>query len=308
MKPRRETGHHPRDTILIVDDTPSNIQVLAEALSSNYEIKVATDGKAALEIMSQEEKPDMVLLDVMMPEMDGYQACRRIKQEPSIWDIPIIFVTAKAEAEDQQRGFDLGAVDYITKPFDIPLVMARINVHLRLKHKSEQLERLALLDGLTDIPNRRALEETLDRELRRSRREGTPISLVMIDVDHFKAFNDHYGHGAGDSCLRKIAHTIAASLFRPGDLVGRYGGEEFLVILPNSDQEGAVKVAENIRENVEELQIPHDFSPVTNHVTISMGVKSLLCRDRSRCSEALQQADQALYKAKEQGRNRVVVD
>ena len=147
--------------ILIVDDTPANIQVLAGALNDRYAIKVATSGKSALEIMSQAEKPDLVLLDVMMPEMDGYQVCRSIKADPSTWDIPVIFVTAKVQAEDQQMGFDLGAVDYITKPFEIPLVIARINVHLRLKHKSEQLERLALLDGLTDIPNRRALEDTL---------------------------------------------------------------------------------------------------------------------------------------------------
>ena len=306
MNSFQKAGDHRKDTILIVDDTPANIQVLAGALNDKYAIKVATSGKAALEIMSQAEKPDLVLLDVMMPEMDGYQVCRSIKEEPSTWDIPVIFVTAKVQAEDQQMGFDLGAVDYITKPFEIPLVIARINVHLRLKHKSEQLERLALLDGLTDIPNRRALEDTLERELKRSRRETKPISLLMIDVDNFKAYNDHYGHGAGDSCLRRIAQSLGDSLMRPGDVVGRYGGEEFLVILPGCDQEGAIMVGEKIRKNVEALKIPHNFSQAADYVTISVGVKSMQCEDEEVCGDVLLQADQALYQAKEQGRNRVV--
>ena len=186
-----------KETILIVDDTPTNIQILAQALRNSYAIKVAANGAAALEIVLGQEKPDLILLDIMMPEMDGYEVCRRIKQDPTSWDIPIIFVSAKDELADQKLGFDLGAVDYIAKPFEVPLVLARVNVHLRLKRKTESLERLALLDGLTDIPNRRALEEALTREYGRSRRNGTPLSLLMIDVDHFKAFNDHYGHGVG---------------------------------------------------------------------------------------------------------------
>ena len=146
----------------------------------------------------------------------------------------------------------------------------------------------------------------MQREIKRSRREGKPISLLMIDVDNFKAYNDHYGHGAGDSCLRRIAQCLGDSLMRPGDVVGRYGGEEFLVILPGCDQEGAVMVGEKIRQNVEALNIPHNFSRVADHVTISAGGKSMQCEDEEVCGDVLLQADQALYQAKEQGRNRVV--
>ena len=294
-----------KETILIVDDTPTNIQILAQALMKNYEIKVAVSGAAALGITLGKDKPDLILLDVMMPEMDGYEVCRRIKQDPESWDIPIIFVTAKGEFADQKLGFDLGAVDYITKPFEIPLVLARINVHLRLKRKSERLERLALLDGLTDIPNRRALENHLHREYGRAKRNCSSLSLLMIDVDYFKPFNDHYGHGVGDVCLCSIAHSLQKSLKRPTDYAARYGGEEFVVILPDCDKEGALVVADNIRRQIIALDIPHALSEIAPHVTVSIGCKTMVC-DEDSASDLLSQADQALYLAKEQGRNRVV--
>jgi diguanylate cyclase (GGDEF)-like protein len=295
-----------KETILVVDDTPTNIQVLAQALMNSYDIKVATSGSAALEIVMGNKKPDLILLDIMMPEMDGYEVCRRIKEEPSTWDIPIIFVTAKDEVSDQKRGFDLGAADYIAKPFELPLVMARINVHLRLKHKTERLERLALLDGLTDIPNRRALEDTLSRECGRSARERKPLSVLMIDVDHFKAFNDHYGHGAGDECLRAVAKALESALQRGTDYVGRYGGEEFVVILPDCDAAGALIVADRILGRISSLAIPHTFSETADHVTVSIGCESMQCETYTLNTELLEKADQVLYLAKEQGRNRVV--
>ncbi len=295
-----------KETILIVDDTPTNIQILAQALRNSYAIKVAANGAAALEIVLGQEKPDLILLDIMMPEMDGYEVCRRIKQDPTSWDIPIIFVSAKDELADQKLGFDLGAVDYIAKPFEVPLVLARVNVHLRLKRKTESLERLALLDGLTDIPNRRALEEALTREYGRSRRNGTPLSLLMIDVDHFKAFNDHYGHGVGDDCLRAIAQTIEAAMLRPADFAGRYGGEEFAVILPESDKDGALVVADKIRRQVASLNIPHAYSPTAPFVTVSVGLKTYQSAEDKTNTALLQEVDRALYFAKEQGRDRVV--
>lgn len=294
--------------ILIVDDTPANIQILASALVKKYEILIATSGRAALELVHKKEKPDMILLDVMMPEMDGYEVCRLVKEDPATWSIPIVFITAKGDVTDQQHGFDLGAEDYIVKPFDLPLVIARINVHIRLKRKSDQLEHLALLDGLTDIPNRRALENTLQREFGRAQREGKPLSLLMVDVDYFKPFNDTYGHGAGDECLRTIAHTLEACLLRPGDFIGRYGGEEFLVVLPDCDQAGALVVAEKLRCNIEGLSIPHKESKTSGHVTISVGVKSFQRYSKGKAERMLQGVDRALYCAKERGRNQIAVD
>jgi len=203
---------------------------------------VAPHGQAALTLLQGEAQPDLILLDIMMPDMDGYEVCRRIKQDPAIWHIPIIFLTAKGAVADQQLGFDLGAVDYIVKPVEIPLLLARVRAHIRLKRKSEQLEKLAMIDGLTDIANRRAL------------------ALLMVDIDHFKAFNDHYGHGAGDECLRRVAQCLAMGLLRPGDFIARYGSEEFCVILPQCTAAGALQVAENLLTAVAELQIPHAYA------------------------------------------------
>ncbi|WP_167752459.1 diguanylate cyclase [Thiorhodococcus mannitoliphagus] len=296
-----------RARILVVDDTAANIQIVAAALSKQYEIMVATGGEAALALLRETDKPDLILLDIMMPEMDGHEVCRRIKEDPATWDIPIIFLTAKGAVEDQQRGFNLGAVDYITKPIEIPLLLARVGVHIQLKRKSEQLEKLAMLDGLTEIANRRALDVRLPQECQRTAREGVPLAVLMIDIDHFKAFNDRYGHGAGDECLRRVAQTIEAVPHRPGDFVARYGGEEFCVILPNCDRAGALQVAENLRSAVAALDIPHAYSSAARHVTISIGFSARWVAGEETGPSAIQrEADAALYQAKSQGRNRVV--
>ncbi len=292
--------------ILIVDDTPANIQVMAQALAPYYELQVTTRGAKALELLQREEKPDLVLLDIMMPEMDGYEVCTRIKKMPELWGIPIIFVSAKGEVVDQQRGFALGAVDYITKPIEIPLVLARIKVHIRLKCQAECLERMAMLDGLTDIPNRKSLENTLQDEAKRASRSGKPLALLMVDVDHFKAFNDFYGHGAGDECLRSVAQVLESSLNRSSDFVARYGGEEFVVVLPECDAEGALRIARQLCRNVEALHIPHAKSATVEHVSVSIGCVSRTLENDANIDNLLKQADIALYQAKEQGRNQVV--
>lgn len=294
-----------RPTVLIVDDTPTNIQILAQALKYDYTIQTATNGPAALSLLQEADKPDLILLDIKMPVMDGYEVCRRIKQDPETWHIPVIFVTALDQFKDQQKGFDLGAVDYITKPFGVPLVIARVKVHIRLKLKSEMLEKLAFLDGLTDIPNRRGLEETFTKEWGRAKRTGTPLSALMIDVDCFKAFNDHYGHGAGDECLRRVAQILERGLMRPGDFIGRYGGEEFSVILPDCDTAGAALVAENLRARVAALKISHAHSAAADSVTISIGYATRIVGPDSSWSDLLDEADKALYLAKTRGRNRI---
>ncbi|WP_238551760.1 response regulator [Candidatus Symbiobacter mobilis] len=297
----------PLPKVLIVDDMPGNIHILAKALVNRYDVRCATNSYAALAMLLRSEKPDLILLDVMMPGMDGYEVCRRIKREPATQEIPIIFTSAKDDMMNQQHGFNLGAVDYITKPISIPLMLERVHVHIRLKQKTERLEKLAMIDGLTDIPNRRSIEEALDRECGRSRRDGIALSVLMIDVDHFKNFNDRYGHGAGDICLQHIAAALWQELRRPGDFVGRYGGEEFLVLLPECSQEGAVTIADNLREAVGNLAIPHEQSTVADHVTISIGVCSLYVSSSNTPHSILQDADRALYAAKSQGRNQVVV-
>lgn len=298
--------HKPQ--ILIVDDEPINVKILVEALRKDYRIKAATRGNEALAIVTSDdlaERPDLVLLDVMMPKMDGYEVCRQMQENPQTRPIPVIFVTAKRDIEDEEKGLALGAVDYIYKPFAIPIVKARIRTHLNIKHQSDLLESLAMLDGLTHIANRRRFDEAICAEWRRARRESSSISLVMLDIDHFKLFNDHYGHGAGDLALRSVAETLTNAAKRPGDLVARYGGEEFVAILPNTDVEGARYVAERFRLAVEACGIEHAYSPTADHITVSIGFATMVGCAGDLSEVLIASADRMLYLAKASGRNRV---
>lgn len=294
-----------RPTILVVDDQPTNIHILAEALAGLYEIKIATSGAVALELMALPDKPDLILLDIVMPGIDGYEVCRQIKNSEPTKDIPVIFVTAKSEAEDEERGLNLGAVDYISKPYKLPIILARVRNHLSLKHKSDLLESFALLDGLTGIPNRRRFDETFDAEWRRAVRSGRPLSLIMMDIDFFKQYNDHYGHGAGDNCLINVAKCILYCVNRPGDLVARYGGEEFIALLPLTDAEGAKIIAEHMVNEIAALMLPHAHSAVAPHITISAGCASIIATQENSPESLLQNVDRLLYMAKHAGRNRV---
>ncbi|CAM4165486.1 diguanylate cyclase [Vreelandella rituensis] len=301
---------HKKQTVLIVDDQPDNIQVLANLLKADYRIKVANKGEKALTIAGGEDAPDLILLDVQMPGLDGYEVCRQLKEDASTHDIPIIFVTARDSVSDEEKGFLLGAVDYIAKPFYPAIVRARVNTHMSLKLKTDLLEQVVMLDGLTGIPNRRYFDEQLAKELRRSRRQGEPLAVIMMDVDHFKQFNDYYGHGPGDDCLKKVARTLEAAAERPADLVARYGGEEFVALLPGTDAEGASWVAERLREAILTLAIPHAHSSAAEVVTLSLGVAVLSPHIDEQVGEhimesknLLSQADQALYAAKKAGRN-----
>lgn len=296
-----------RHAILIVDDMTSNIQVLANALQEDYRIKVATSGERALQIAQSESPPDLILLDIMMPGLDGYQVCKQLKSDPKTSGIPIIFVTALTEVSDEEKGLNLGAVDYITKPFHLPIVKARVRNHMSLKLKTDLLEELSHVDGLTHIANRRHFNEVLDKEARRILRLSQPISLIMLDIDFFKPFNDNYGHGLGDECLTQVAKALRSVIKRPGDLLARYGGEEFAVILPETPEQGAYKVGEDLRAAVEAMRFSHQYSEVADHVTISVGVASNE-HDQGECMQTLlQRADQALYQAKKAGRNQVKV-
>lgn len=296
----------PADTtILIVDDMPSNIEVLNQVLGGEYDILFATGGQQALEIAAN-EVPDLILLDVMMPNMDGYQVCKKLKANPKTQRIPVIFITAMDQDEDEARGLNLGAIDYLTKPIRPAIVKARIRNHLQLKRYRDVLEHLSLTDGLTGIPNRRCFDVCLETEWRRGRRNGTPLSLLIMDIDLFKAFNDGYGHLAGDECLRKVASALVGCIRRPADLVARYGGEEFACLLPDTGLDGAVSVAEQIRQTIHELNIPHGFSAVADRITLSMGVVSQVPGHAQSPADLIRAADGCLYKAKGDGRNRIV--
>lgn len=294
-----------KPTILIVDDTPANIQVLANALHDNYRIKVAASGKAVFEVIAKQGAPDLILLDVMMGGMDGYAVCRILKDNPETQHIPVIFVTAKSENEDEERGLRLGAVDYIAKPFHLPIVLARVRNHINLKLKTDLLESHALLDGLTSIPNRRRFDQVLDTEWKRAQRAGMPLAAIMFDIDHFKRYNDNRGHRDGDDCLATVAGVLAASVERPADLVARYGGEEFVALLPETDLDGAHAIAERCRANVEALQLPHGHSETSPWVTVSVGVACCVPAACDAPAALVEQADLQLYRAKASGRNRV---
>ncbi len=295
-----------RPTILIIDDVPTNVQILAEALNPLYRIKVASSGANALEIAQRKPHPDIILLDVMMPEMDGFEVCRRLKSNNETSNIPVIFVTAKNTESDEELGLNLGAVDYITKPFSIPITKARIRNHLRLKHQADLLESMSMIDALTQIPNRRNFDTTFQSEWKQAARNNSTLAVIIIDIDYFKQYNDHYGHGAGDVCLQMVASALSKDIIRPGDMVARYGGEEFIVILPGTTEEEALIVAERLRTSVENLAIQHEYSKTASVITISAGITSQRnLGDNTIPQNLIDSADKALYIAKENGRNRI---
>ncbi len=321
-----------KEYILVVDDTPPNLQLLLTMLMrKGYEVCGAVDGTTAL-LEVQNQLPDLVLLDVNMPNINGFQVCEYLKSSDRTRDIPVIFISARDEVLDKVQAFAVGAVDYITKPFQIAEVLVRVENQLALRRlqrqlqeqneqlkqeinsriiaerllqeANEQLGRLVNLDGLTQLANRRCFDEYLEQEWQRLAREQSPLSLIMCDIDFFKNYNDTYGHVAGDDCLRKVSRVIKQAVRRPADLAARYGGEEFVLVLPNTDVEGAMGVTEIIRQNLLELAILHEDSAVSNWVTFSMGVTSLVPKVDSNPSVLLTAADYALYRAKELGRDR----
>jgi diguanylate cyclase (GGDEF)-like protein len=264
---------------------------------------MATSGAKAL-ALCKEDPPDLVLLDVVMPEMDGHEVCMRLKADEATRNIPVMFVTSHTDADEETMGLQLGAVDFIAKPVNPAVVRARVKTHLTLKAQSDLLRQMVFIDGLTGVANRRCFDKRLDTEWRRAARSGLPLALLMLDVDHFKRFNDRYGHQVGDECLRQVAAAIKAGLLRPGDMVARYGGEEFACILPATDFEGALAVGAGIEQVVRGLQIEHAQSDVSNVVTLSIGVSMGLPERDGDPARLLALADAQLYRAKHGGRGR----
>lgn len=289
-------------TILIVDDQSTNLSILSETLKKRYRILVAKSGEQAFKVLTANEV-DLILLDILMPGMDGYEVLRQLKNDEKTKDIPVIFITAKDADQDEAEGLQLGAVDYIRKPFYLPIVEARIRTHLELKKKSEILANLVSLDGLTNIPNRRKFDEKLEIEWKRAARSAHSMTVMMIDVDHFKQLNDNYGHARGDNALRELANVLKSCLKRPGDFVARYGGEEFIMILPDADEHAAASMAERIMQEVKARDITHEFS-VAKHLTVSIGGATAMPESNCEASELLvKTADNMLYNAKKSGRN-----
>ena len=292
-----------RPCLLIVDDQPANIQSLYRIFAPDHRVLMATGGEKALAIC-RDDPPDLVLLDVQMPGMDGHEVCRRLRADEATRHIPVMFVTAHTDVAEETRGFELGAVDFIGKPVNPVTVRARVQTHITLKRQSDLLRRLAFIDGLTGVFNRRRFDEQLAVEWQRAARAAAPLALLMIDVDCFKRYNDRHGHLAGDDALRRVAMAIRAGLLRPGDLVARYGGEEFAALLPGCDLEGAGIVALRVEQQVRAQQIEHGDSLAAPIVTVSVGAAVTLPRRDTDPRHLLALADVQLYLAKSGGRGR----
>ena len=321
-------------SLLIVDDTSSVRLLFRNYLrkSGINDIILASSAEEALEILGIGQNPDnadhldvdLILLDLVMPGINGIEACRRIKSEARYRSIPILVISSVKDVDKVEAALESGALDYIRKPVEKLELVARVKSALKLKHEMDKrirremdleesnrklsranamLERLSYLDPLTGIANRRYFDESYTREWKQSIRDNSPIGLVMLDIDHFKLFNDHYGHQEGDSCLVQVALALRNSMKRPADFVARYGGEEFAAVLPQTDLDGTALVAEEMRLSVLDLKIPHISSSVTNKVSISIGIGSMLPEHDSRQEDLISMADQMLYQAKSIGRN-----
>ncbi len=297
-----KSGALPR--ILLVDDHQLNIRVMYEIFRHEFDVFIALNGEQALD-KCIELHPDLVLLDVVMPRLDGYEVCRRLKADPALADIPVIFITSHFDEAAEVRGFELGAVDFIHKPVNPIITKARVKTQLQLKQQADLLRTISQVDGLTGIANRRRFDQQLELDWRSCCRAQEHLSLLMIDIDYFKQYNDEFGHLAGDECLRRVAQTMQAALGRPYDLLARYGGEEFVVLLPRTDVTGARYLAQNILHKIQTLAIAHPLTP-NGVVTLSAGLAATVPQEQTQSLQLLQQADKLLYQAKQQGRNQLI--
>lgn len=293
--------------LLIIDDDPVSVRLLSEILKDSADIRFAMGGSRGIEI-ARDWVPDVVLLDAEMPDPDGFAVCKALKEHVATADAAVIFITAHTGAELETAALEAGAVDYVTKPVTPAVVRARVRTHATLKRQTDLLRRLAEIDGLTGLANRRVFDRTLNAEWRRATREEEPLALLMIDVDYFKRFNDHYGHQQGDDCLKSVAAVLRRHALRSGDLAARYGGEEFALVLPNTAVDGAVHVAQAILDHVRARGMEHADSAVANHVTVSIGVASRVPTVQTEPRTLIVAADAALYAAKQSGRDRYAID
>ena len=292
-----------KNSLLIVDDEKSNILILRQILGQEYTIYAAKNGYEAIEV-ANERLPDVILLDILMPGMNGYEVITALKNSNTTRYIPVIFVTALNEVKDEEKGFLLGAADYINKPFSPAIVKLRVQNQIKMLNYINTITRMGMTDQLTDLPNRRSFEERMHMEWNRAIRDKTSLSILIIDIDRFKHYNDTYGHQQGDLVLKIVSGVFINEIKRLADFVARFGGEEFVVILANTESDGAVEVAEHIRKSVENTKIPLQDGQATS-VTVSVGVNTTTPTSDCSMEEFLAYADSALYTAKKEGRNRV---
>lgn len=316
-----------RITVFLVDDQPLIAEAVRRALlGEDIDFHYCRNPMDAVQ-MATELRPTIILQDLIMPEIDGLSMVKIYRADPVLKNVPILVLSTKEEPEVKSKAFEFGANDYIVKLPDQMELIARIRYHsqayINQKQRDEafkallisqrqlaeanaNLQKLSSLDGLTGISNRRRFDEVLKAEWQRAIRHCTSISLILLDIDFFKLFNDAYGHQRGDDCLKQVARVLEESIQRETDVVARYGGEEFAVILPETGTKGAYEVAERIRFNLEQQNICHECSTISDHVTISAGVATSIPEKGTQPDELIFLADQSLYRAKEKGRNRVI--
>jgi diguanylate cyclase (GGDEF)-like protein len=294
-----------KNTLLIVDDDNSSLMMLSHILEKEYTIRVASDGVSAIRI-AEKYVPDLILLDIIMPEMDGYQVFNELYHSEKTSHVPVIFITGLNKNNDEKKGLELGAVDYISKPFDDTIVKLRVHHQIRIVNQLRTIEHLSMMDQLTGIANRRNFDNRLRAEWGRAMRENIPISLLIMDVDHFKDYNDTHGHQQGDKALCLIADILTNTLKRTSDFAARWGGEEFAVLLPHTDSAGGVAIGEQIRKNIEKAELPCENGDITR-LAVSIGVNAHVPTTDCSIGDFFSGADRALYKAKNSGRNRVCV-
>lgn len=296
-----------RPRVLVVDDEPAQIMSLHALLGDDYEILMATDGASAL-ALSRDLAPDLVLLDLNLPGMSGLEICEALKAGVDTGDIPVVFLTGSDDPETETQGLDAGAADFVSKPYEPTVICARVRRQLALKARADEVRALALVDALTELPNRRAFELQIDREWRACRRSQIPLGVMMCDLDGFKAYNDTLGHLMGDDALRAVAQVLRASLRRPRDFIARFGGEEFVCVIPESDPEQTLRVAEHLCQSVAAAQIPHPKSATgAPFLTLSAGAAATVPAPSDTWDHWVRRADDVLYEAKEAGRNRARV-
>ncbi|SLM32277.1 Response regulator receiver modulated diguanylate cyclase [Desulfamplus magnetovallimortis] len=305
--------------ILLVEDDPFARSMLEVILTTEgYNVTLAENGSEALGIYYSESDIDIIVSDMNMPEMDGLELIRTLRDREEV--VPVIILTSNREIKVAVKTIYSGASAYLLKDENIedtfiPSIRKTWEHHMLekekqqllkdLERKNKELERLSYLDPLTGISNRRYFDVVMGQEWRRVTREKVPISIIMIDIDYFKLYNDFYGHQEGDRCLKLVAKALGDALMRPGDFVARYGGEEFIGVLPNSPLRGAREVAGRMQINIEELEILHEKSDISDYVTVSIGIACAFPEQNSILSELIMQADKALYSAKNNGRNRI---
>jgi len=293
--------------ILIIEDSKLNREILNKILHREYIIVFAHDGEEALGKV-ESENPDLILLDIVLPGIDGFNVLLKLKSNEISSSIPVIIITGRSNTDDEVKGLKLGAVDYITKPFHEVVVKARVETQERILNQMRMIEKLSFIDTLTNIPNRRQFDLNLTKEWNRARREKHPVCALMIDIDHFKMYNDTHGHQQGDVALKTVADIITSSLKRSTDIAARWGGEEFSVLLPNTTIEGAKHIAEDIRKSIETASVPCHETASEHKITVSIGTAQIQPGSDNSSTELIMLADTALYKAKETGRNRVCAE